>query len=88
MSFLSWERRTDSRGRTYYVDHNTRTTTWQRPNTESLSNYANYQEWRSGRTLEQFGQRFLYPNSQSQPQQSAGPPSDADPLGPLPDGWG
>ena len=26
-----WERRTDNFGRTYYVDHNTRTTTWKRP---------------------------------------------------------
>jgi E3 ubiquitin-protein ligase NEDD4 len=26
-----WERRVDNLGRTYYVDHNTRTTTWQRP---------------------------------------------------------
>ena len=27
-----WERREDNLGRTYYVDHNTRTTTWSRPN--------------------------------------------------------
>ena len=26
-----WERRSDNLGRTYYVDHNTRTTTWNRP---------------------------------------------------------
>ena len=26
-----WERRTDNLGRTYYVEHNTRTTTWTRP---------------------------------------------------------
>lgn len=26
-----WERRTDNLGRTYYVDHNTRSTTWTRP---------------------------------------------------------
>jgi E3 ubiquitin-protein ligase NEDD4 len=26
-----WERRVDNLGRTYYVDHNTRTTTWTRP---------------------------------------------------------
>ncbi|CDK27351.1 unnamed protein product [Kuraishia capsulata CBS 1993] len=26
-----WERRTDDYGRTYYVDHNSRTTTWKRP---------------------------------------------------------
>jgi E3 ubiquitin-protein ligase NEDD4 len=28
-----WERRVDNLGRTYYVDHNTRTTTWTRPST-------------------------------------------------------
>lgn len=27
----NWERRTDERGRHYYVDHNTRSTTWHRP---------------------------------------------------------
>ncbi|KAL4814068.1 E3 ubiquitin-protein ligase RSP5 [Aspergillus spinulosporus] len=32
-----WERREDNLGRTYYVDHNTRTTTWNRPS-------ANYNE--------------------------------------------
>lgn len=32
-----WERREDNLGRTYYVDHNTRTTTWARPS-------ANYNE--------------------------------------------
>src|SRR5690606_6062541 len=32
-----WERREDNLGRTYYVDHNTRTTTWQRP---SVNNYS------------------------------------------------
>ncbi|XP_077592081.1 NEDD4-like E3 ubiquitin-protein ligase WWP1 [Stigmatopora nigra] len=26
-----WEQRKDAHGRTYYVDHNTRTTTWERP---------------------------------------------------------
>ena len=29
-----WEMRQDQRGRTFYLDHNTRTTTWQRPNFE------------------------------------------------------
>ena len=28
-----WERREDDKGRTYYVDHNTRTTSWKRPST-------------------------------------------------------
>uniref|UniRef100_A0A3P8XDX5 E3 ubiquitin-protein ligase n=1 Tax=Esox lucius TaxID=8010 RepID=A0A3P8XDX5_ESOLU len=29
--YISWEQRKDPHGRTYYVDHNTRTTTWERP---------------------------------------------------------
>jgi E3 ubiquitin-protein ligase NEDD4 len=35
----NWERRVDHQGRVYYVDHNTRTTTWNRPgltNTEAV----------------------------------------------------
>jgi E3 ubiquitin-protein ligase NEDD4 len=31
-----WERRVDNLGRTYYVDHNTRTTTWNRPSYYNL----------------------------------------------------
>jgi hypothetical protein len=30
-----WERREDNLGRTYYVDHNTRTTSWIRPGAAS-----------------------------------------------------
>lgn len=30
-----WERRTDHLGRTYYVDHNNRTTTWKRPSAQT-----------------------------------------------------
>ncbi|EWC45753.1 putative E3 ubiquitin-protein ligase hulA [Drechslerella stenobrocha 248] len=32
-----WERRQDNLGRTYYVDHNTRTTTWNRPSSQFSS---------------------------------------------------
>lgn len=58
----SWEKRVDQRGRYYYVDHNTRTTTWQRPTAESV---RNYQQWQSQRSqlqgaMHQFSQRFLY----------------------------
>jgi E3 ubiquitin-protein ligase NEDD4 len=35
--YYSWERRVDHLGRTYYVDHNTRTTTWTRPSTNATS---------------------------------------------------
>ncbi|OMH85471.1 E3 ubiquitin-protein ligase RSP5 [Zancudomyces culisetae] len=34
-----WEKRKDSEGRSYYLDHNTRTTTWKRPGrSESIGN--------------------------------------------------
>ncbi|KAK7207807.1 E3 ubiquitin-protein ligase hula [Myxozyma melibiosi] len=32
-----WERRTDNLGRTYYVDHNTRSTTWTRPSSTNFN---------------------------------------------------
>ena len=33
-----WERRVDHLGRTYYVDHNSRATTWTRPNRDQVQN--------------------------------------------------
>ncbi|CAB1323311.1 unnamed protein product [Coregonus sp. 'balchen'] len=58
----SWEKRVDQRGRFYYVDHNTRTTTWQRPTEESVRNYEQWQSQRSQLqgAMHQFSQRFLY----------------------------
>lgn len=58
----SWEKRVDQRGRFYYVDHNTRTTTWQRPTAESVRNYEQWQSQRSQLqgAMHQFSQRFLY----------------------------
>lgn len=35
-----WERRVDHLGRTYYVDHTTRTTTWTRPHSSAAENVA------------------------------------------------
>ncbi|KAJ8376927.1 hypothetical protein SKAU_G00075070 [Synaphobranchus kaupii] len=57
-----WERRVDDRGRIYYVDHNTRTTTWQRPTMESVRNFEQWQSQRSQLqgAMHQFNQRYLY----------------------------
>uniref|UniRef100_A0A803SLZ4 E3 ubiquitin-protein ligase n=1 Tax=Anolis carolinensis TaxID=28377 RepID=A0A803SLZ4_ANOCA len=76
-----WERRVDDRGRVYYVDHNTRTTTWQRPTMESV---RNFEQWQSQRNqlqgaMQQFNQRYLYSASMLT--------AENDPLGPLPPGW-
>lgn len=59
--FGSWERRVDDRGRVYYVDHNTRTTTW-RPTMESVRNFEQWQSQRSRLqgAVQQFNQRYLY----------------------------
>ncbi|KAJ3096251.1 hypothetical protein HK100_005607 [Physocladia obscura] len=58
-----WERRTDHLGRTYYVDHNTRQTTWQRPNTASTPNTTAAANAASANTLQaertQFNSRSL-----------------------------
>jgi len=60
--YCSWEKRVDQRGRFYYVDHNTRTTTWQRPTAESVRNYEQWQSQRSQLqgAMQQFNQRYLY----------------------------
>lgn len=59
---FSWERRVDNMGRIYYVDHFTRTTTWQRPTLESVRNYEQWQLQRSQLqgAMQQFNQRFIY----------------------------
>lgn len=51
--------RRDPRGRIYYVDHNTRTTTWQRPTQDMLQAHR---QWQNGRevAMQQWQQRFLY----------------------------
>ena len=52
-----WEQRTNSHGYTYFVDHNTRTTSWHRPTTD-----RNYLKWRERDLLDQrhrHQQRFL-----------------------------
>lgn len=54
--------RRDPRGRIYFVDHTTRTTTWQRPSTERLAHFQNWQGMRS-QILQQGKTRFLYNNS-------------------------
>ncbi len=52
-----WERREDNLGRTYYVDHNTRSTTWQRP-----SSHFNEREHRGQMDAEMQVQRRAHQN--------------------------
>jgi E3 ubiquitin-protein ligase NEDD4 len=45
-----WERRIDPHGRTYYVDHSTRTTTWHRPQAPNTANRPPQQTQTPART--------------------------------------
>jgi E3 ubiquitin-protein ligase NEDD4 len=53
-----WERRIDPLGRTYYVDHNTRSTTWHRPNASQAVN-NNAQEGETNAARDQHNRRAL-----------------------------
>ncbi|WVQ93741.1 hypothetical protein IAU59_000818 [Kwoniella sp. CBS 9459] len=98
-----WERRIDHLGRQYYVDHNTRTTTWNRPSDNQLSNNAT-QATSTGEARARHNQRNLA-DDMLDVQQNTGPgtgsqtPTNggANPVaasnvttagqGPLPAGW-
>lgn len=84
---FSWERRRDPQGRIYYVDHNTRTTTWQKPTTENVRNFQQWQQQEATnleQRSQQHQQRFLVGGGAAQQPKD---PTD-DGLGALPDGWG
>jgi len=53
-----WERRIDPLGRTYYVDHNTRTTTWNRPSPDQSVN-TNNQDTETNAARDQHSRRVL-----------------------------
>ncbi|KZP20836.1 HECT-domain-containing protein [Athelia psychrophila] len=54
----NWERRIDPLGRTYYVDHNTRSTTWTRPSSNQAVN-NNVQEGETNAARDQHSRRIL-----------------------------
>ena len=53
-----WERRIDPLGRTYYVDHNTRSTTWNRPSPNQAVNHHT-QEGETNAARDQHSRRIL-----------------------------
>ena len=53
-----WERRIDPLGRTYYVDHNSRSTTWHRPSTNQQTN-TNVHQGETNAAREQNNRRVL-----------------------------
>ncbi|TIA76152.1 hypothetical protein E3P91_00019 [Wallemia ichthyophaga] len=88
-----WERRTDHLGRTYYVDHNTRTTTWNRPNNLSTS-VNNQSAERRAMDSRALPDDVLNATSRPAPSNSNlaamlnnGPSNTQSGQGPLPAGW-
>lgn len=91
-----WERRTDNFGRTYYVDHNTRTTSWKRPALENpaATNMTTESSTSIDERRRQFDHRTLPgPESNSATNVQAAAPAAAQAssvpsgLGELPPGW-
>lgn len=97
-----WERRIDPLGRTYYVDHNTRTTTWNRPSASAAAN-TNAQDNETNAARDQHSRRILAddlleasnpsyrstaatPAASAPAQISAGGATTAG-TGTLPNGW-
>jgi E3 ubiquitin-protein ligase NEDD4 len=76
-----WERREDNLGRTYYVDHNTRTTTWTRPSdnehtqrTQRETNMQRERQAHQSRMLPEDRTGASSPNQQENQQQPQTPP--------------
>lgn len=82
-----WEQRTDPLGRPYYVDHNTRTTTWNRPDATTSRLLCE----QTSREFANLQNRSLPTTPEAQPTTSAPSViigSETQPgHGPLPSGW-
>ena len=81
-----WERRVDHLGRPYYVDHNTRTTTWKRPSSRTAQEQENQTELQR----RHHNARGLPEQQQQQQQQQINVPNNnmtTAGSGPLPPGW-
>ncbi|WFD28892.1 HECT-type E3 ubiquitin transferase [Malassezia nana] len=89
-----WERRTDHLGRTYYVDHNTRSTTWTRPSNDPGAQRADTGMDRARMNNMAVADDFLGVDNQSQGGSAATPApvgaassATSSGSGPLPSGW-
>jgi E3 ubiquitin-protein ligase NEDD4 len=98
----AWERRQDHLGRNYYVDHNSRTTTWHRPSFNQVVNNVEHQA-EANQARDHHNRRQLVdesfgdPDSTSQVSRSSSAMGNSvpqqsqtpssDPAGPLPAGW-
>lgn len=93
-----WERRTDHLGRTYYVDHNTRTTTWTRPSHDPAVQQQNAANERARLSHMATADDFLGVEHGSGSGSGSGTATPSMPVGaaststsagtgPLPSGW-
>ncbi|KAH9480424.1 putative E3 ubiquitin-protein ligase hulA [Psilocybe cubensis] len=80
-----WERRVDPQGRTYYVDHNTRQTTWHRPGTQPSQVIRPPSQITQGpaRASTSYPGTSVTPPATNTPVSQTGPYADI----PLPLGW-
>ena len=83
-----WERRIDHLGRQYYVDHNSRTTTWNRPSDSQVSNTASQAtstgEARARHNMRTLADDMLEVGPPQQGTGSATPTGGAPPGGAVP----
>lgn len=81
-----WERRIDPLGRTYYVDHNTRTTTWNRPSASAAVN-TSAQDNETNAARDQHSRRILVDDvleaTSPSNRAEAPPPAATPPSGPT-----
>jgi E3 ubiquitin-protein ligase NEDD4 len=86
-----WERRVDHLGRPYYVDHNTRTTTWKRPSSRTAQEQENQTELQrrhhNARGLPEQQQQQPAPPQQQQQINVPNNNMTTAGSGPLPPGW-
>ncbi|XP_066022112.1 E3 ubiquitin-protein ligase NEDD4-like isoform X2 [Pocillopora verrucosa] len=94
-----WEERQDTNGRTYYIDHVTRTTSWRRPNRRRCdSSFNTKQRAPNGRTffINHNAREITLRDPRLHHHTSGGPSMSPEigrsatlsrDLGPLPDGW-
>ncbi|KAK9480683.1 hypothetical protein V1514DRAFT_151348 [Lipomyces japonicus] len=73
-----WERRTDNLGRTYYVDHNTRSTTWTRPASNLNESEARQNLQTTTEIERQRHQNRSLPEEQASRANSPSQPSEAN----------
>ncbi|CAF3633948.1 unnamed protein product [Adineta steineri] len=86
-----WEERKDAAGRTYYVDHNSRTTSWNRPTGRTIAGSQRPQApVVDRRQIDDMEANNAQPQTTTSPVAAARgstPTTVTDGLGPLPPGW-